>query len=115
MKIKTEIEIDNDTISSLLSSMRYSHYWCENAGDFDLVSVQQKITDGGTHIAKEFDENDGTVIGEYPVNLKTLAKGLQLMAQSHTSYFADIVNDNDDAITADVLLQLATLGDIKYG
>lgn len=115
MKIKTEVEIDNDTITSLLSSMRYSHYWCENANEFDYIAVQQKITDGGTHTAKEYDESDGKIIGRYPVSLKTLKKGLQLMATTQPEHFADIVSENDDATTADVLLQLTTLGEIKYG
>lgn len=95
--------------------MCYSYYWCENAGDFDLINVQQKITDGGTHVAKEYDESNGEIIGRYPVNLRTLKKGLQLMAKNQPKYFADIVNDNDDAITADVLLQLSTIGEVKYG
>jgi len=113
--IKTEHVLDRDDIINLLSSMRYSHYWCENAGEFDLISVQQKILDGGKHIAKEFDESDGKIIGRYPVSLATLKKGLQRMATEYPKHFADIVNDNDDADTADVLLQLSTLGELRYG
>lgn len=115
MIITTKTEIDNNTIENLLSSMRCSYYWCENAGDFDLISTQQRITDGGTHIAKEFDESDGSIIAKYPVNLKTLKKALELMAERYPKYFADIINENDDAETADVLLQLATIGEVKYG
>lgn len=115
MTIKTTHELDNDDIINLLSGMRYAYYWCENAGDFDLVHVQQKILDGGTHTAKEFDESDGEIIGVYRVNLKTLAKGLQLMARKYPKHFSDIINDNDDADTADILLQLSTIGELKYG
>lgn len=115
MEITTKVVIENDTLMSLLSGMRYSNYWCENAGEFDLISVQQKITDGGTHTAKEYDESNGKIIARYPVNLKTLKKGLQLMTETHAKDFADIVNENEDANTSDVLLQLATIGEVKYG
>lgn len=113
--IKTAHTLDRDDLINLLSSMRYAHYWCENAGEFDLISVQQKILDGGTHTAKEFDETDGKIIGRYAVSLKTLKKGLQKLAAEYPKHFADIVNDNDDADTADALLQLATLGELRYG
>lgn len=115
IEIKTTYTLVKTDIESLLSSMRMSHYWCENAGDFDLISVQQKITDGGSHVAKEYDDSDGKIIGRYPVNLKMLKKGLERMASEYPKHYADIVNNNDDADTADVLLQLATLGEIKYG
>lgn len=113
--VKTTHTLDKNDIKNLLSGMRISHYWCENAGEFDFISTQQKITDGGTHIAKEYDESDGKIIARYPVNLKTLKIGLQKMATEYPKHFADIVNDNDDADTADVLLQLSTIGELRYG
>lgn len=113
--VKITHTLDKNDIENLLSGMRMSHYWCENAGDFDLISTQQKITDGGTHIAKEYDESNGKIIGRYPVNLKTLKKGLERMGSEYPKHYADVVNENDDADTADVLLQLSTIGELRYG
>lgn len=113
--IKTTHELDADDLINLLSGMRMSYYWAQDAGALDLVSTQQRIMDGGTYTVKEFDESDDKVIARYPLNLKTLKKGLEKLASEYPRHWADIVNDNDDADTADAVLQLSTIGTIKYG
>lgn len=115
IKVTVTHEFDNDDIINLLSGMRYCWYWCKNAGDFDLISVQQRILDGETWKAEEFDDVEDKIIKKYSVNLRTLKKGLKLMAEQHPDHFSDIVNETDDSTTADVLLQLSTIGEIKYG
>jgi len=45
----------------------------------------------------------------------TVATGLTLMAEKHPSHFADLVNENDDATTSDVFLQLCLFKEIVYG
>jgi hypothetical protein len=44
-----------------------------------------------------------------------LRKGLEIMAAKYGSHFADLLQENDDAETADVFLQCAILGDVVYG
>jgi hypothetical protein len=44
-----------------------------------------------------------------------LEQGIALMAKDHASHFGDWVQENDDAITADVLLQCVVLKDVVYG
>jgi hypothetical protein len=44
-----------------------------------------------------------------------LDAGLKLMAEKHARHFGDFMAENDDAITADVFLQLVTLKDVVYG
>jgi hypothetical protein len=39
---------------------------------------------------------------------------MQLMAANQAKHFADVLEQNDDAITADVWLQLALFGDVIY-
>ncbi len=41
--------------------------------------------------------------------------GLQKMASQRPTQFADIINENDDAGTADIFLQLVALGEEIYG
>ena len=44
-----------------------------------------------------------------------LRRGLTLMAEKSPAHFADLLNENDDAITHDVFLQYVVLGEIVYG
>ena len=44
-----------------------------------------------------------------------MCKAIQLMAQDYTNHFDDLIQQNDDAITADVFLQLSLFGDVIYG
>jgi len=52
---------------------------------------------------------------KYSVNLTSLKRGLQLMADKYPKHFNDLVTENADATTADVLIQLACLGELIYG
>jgi len=42
-------------------------------------------------------------------------KGLQLMANKYPDHFSDVITENMDAITADVWLHCALLGEMVYG
>lgn len=59
------------------------------------------------------DEGDGT--GRLPINLEALQRGLTLMQTGSASHFADLIAENDDAITHDVFMQYVILGEIVYG
>lgn len=49
------------------------------------------------------------------ISLASIEKGEQILADKYFSHFADIMDENDDATTADVWFQLCTLGEIVYG
>lgn len=51
----------------------------------------------------------------YTLNLEALKKGLDVMKTKYSRHFMDITNENDDATTADVLLQCSLFGEIVYG
>ena len=61
------------------------------------------------------------VIGKYEegetfeLTREKLIKGIQLMPVKCPSHWKDFINENDDAITADVFLQLCLFGEIVYG
>ena len=66
--------------------------------------------------AEDFDGN-----GKFPesakhrITMDNVQKGLELMRDDYPRHYADLVEENDDAITGDVWLQLAVFGDIIYG
>ena len=53
--------------------------------------------------------------GKYEVGLPELKKALQLMAVEDSKHFADILADDYDADTGDVLIQYACFGKVIYG
>lgn len=58
------------------------------------------------------DEGAGT--GQATVGLIALRNGLNIMASKAPRHFADLVAENDDAVTHDVFMQMVVLGDIVY-
>ena len=46
---------------------------------------------------------------------QALERGLELMAKNCPSYMADFVNENEDAITGDVFVQLCVFGEVVFG
>lgn len=88
----------------------------EKLGIEDAVATYQVIPfmEGNGVIIHESDPSSDTP-KTLILNLESLAKGLDLMAQKHSRHFADIVSENDDATTSDVLVQLAVFGELVYG
>ena len=65
-------------------------------------------------------EEDGEEYCDEPLgylNLKTIAKGLQLAMEDYPEVYAQHFPeyDNGDVVSADVLFQLMVMGDIVYG
>jgi hypothetical protein len=50
----------------------------------------------------------------FRLDLKSIRRGLQDLATKYPRHFADLVNENTDAITADVLLQCCLFGELIY-
>jgi hypothetical protein len=44
-----------------------------------------------------------------------IVRGLAVMAKRYPMHFADVLNENEDATTADVFLQCCAFGDVIYG
>jgi len=49
------------------------------------------------------------------LNVETLTKGLQIMAEKYPRHFGDFISQGDDATTADVFVQSVAFGEIVYG
>ena len=72
----------------------------------DKVSPQSR----GALIIKAVDDPNA-----YRLDLDAIERGLQAMAEKFPKHFADILGENDDAITSDVLLQCCLFGYVIYG
>jgi hypothetical protein len=48
------------------------------------------------------------------LRLDLVAHGLDVLASDYPRHFADLVNENADSITADILLQCCLFGDVLY-
>lgn len=71
--------------------------------------VLPTIKDGGIVICDKEDDNHHTLTREKLLN------GFDIMAQKYPKQFNDIVIENDDAETADTLIQCALFGETIYG
>jgi hypothetical protein len=60
-------------------------------------------------------EPEGTFGASKTIGKPELVAGLTAMAQKAPRHFADLVNENDDAITHDVFMQMVVFGEIIYG
>ena len=107
-----------------------SNYWIEEVLSNPPAGTKyEDYKNGGKHSTTEYypayqvlpfvggsvtviDNEDGT---KYCLNSAAIADGLQRMAEKYPRHWNDFVNENDDASTADVFLQCATMGDVVFG
>ncbi len=58
-------------------------------------------------------EDEKNKLGE--INLTSMDKGEQTMANKQPRHFMDMINEEDDAITADVWFQYCVMNDLVFG
>lgn len=74
------------------------------------------LREGGSvliHIQNEGDLDESELVRE--LTLDKLVAGIQLLFDTYPRHGNDILNQNDDAITADVMLQLALFKEVLFG
>lgn len=83
-----------------------------------LQRPKQKVTyrweypmKGGALFFKDIGDDEGET---YKLDEEAVLRGLAVMAQKYPRHFSDFRNENDDALTADVFLQCALFGEVKY-
>lgn len=102
-------------------------YWCreydyivtpeeyDNPNKYPAYACADFWKKGGVMLFKYDDpDNDGKTAQKH-VSESTLRFGLRVMAEKFPRHFGDLVSENDDAATHDVLLQCALFGDVIYG
>lgn len=66
-------------------------------------------------VMDESEPWEGDNINVHHITYKDVIGGFQLMAQKHGTHFGDWLAESDDAVTADVWLQLVVLKEVVYG
>ena len=72
---------------------------------------------GGSLCIMLLNEEDGPLKGksEWTLDKEAMIRGIKLMATSNPRNFADFIQENDDAETGDVFLQLCLFGEVVFG
>ena len=124
---------DHENLVNLLSVATYGNYW-------PVIKAYKSDKDKGLFNdcecredkwAKALMEGKGVVVydcyemdselneGETPtkhyLTMENVQKGLELMRDEYPRHYADLMEEEDDAITGDVWLQLAVFGELIYG
>ena len=95
-----------------------SNYW------YDILEYinPNKVKCNHPYIELPFIEGCGVVVADAEdpdtkaiLNRKSIAKGLKLMANTQAFHFRNILEEDDDCETSDVLLQLALFGEVVFG
>lgn len=125
--------LSHEGLADLLSLATYGNYWPTikiKRSQYHLAEEHKNscledkwaaiLINGGTLVVYDEYENDnelndGDAPVKYPLTLKDVRKGLRLMKKLYPSHYADLMEENDDAITGDVWLQLAIFGELVYG
>jgi hypothetical protein len=128
MKIKIEHEISEETIADLMTTAIEggSAYWCDEITQTSGVTTETSpwYSDPEIYITNltlqvvESEPSKENSDGRHIINLEKMQKAFELMGEFGTPkgfHLRNLVEENWDAETADVFLQLATFGEVVYG
>lgn len=85
---------------------------CPQNDDMAFVERLWKALEGGASIPVRDNENE-EVLGE--ISLSTMTERERVMMEKQPRHFADILGEDDDAITADVWFQFVVMNELIYG
>lgn len=129
MKIKCTVDLDEDLVSNCIdNTFAYCRWWksislCTRGTDTENTWTGHVMSGGSVAVVVDDVHGDtGAFVDRtknactYRLDRQTVEKGLQALADSekYAHHFADIVADNCDAITGDVLVQFALFGTVVY-
>jgi len=118
--VSVPFQVVDDTLCSAVEGG--SNYWIA-----ERIQIIQQPSDpnwdewghnaplyGGIIEVAEYDEDEDKVT-RHLFGLEQLRSGLSVMAEKYPHHFGDMLSENGDAITGDVLLQCCLFGDVVYG
>jgi hypothetical protein len=133
MKVKIEHEISEETIADLMTAAIEggSAYWCDEITQQSGAKSEEGVawySDPEIYRAKEgtfltlqvveSEPSSENSDGRFIINLEKMQKAFNLMGEFGTPkgfHLRNLLEENWDAETADVFLQLATFGEVVYG
>jgi len=74
--------------------------------------VDFPMSEGGAVVLTSTEEKKSK---EYRLDLPSIRRGIAIMAKKYPKHFADLMVEDGDATTSDVLLQCCVFGDAIYG
>ncbi len=111
-------EIQRDLIISALEGG--SNYWYE-------VTKHNKASKSAYLSEFIFDQEDGFIEieadikgqgqepGKFLLNMNSVNKGWEIFKQYKIGYYTDAINENADAETGDIFLQICLFGEVIFG
>jgi hypothetical protein len=131
MKIQTTVDIEADDIIGLICTAAeggMSNQWARYMeGKLPKNADLSEVPEGwhpypryfapfaGGVIVLEVEDAKGGEDYEVEVDMAALEKAMKLMASEYPSHFADFMDENMDAVTGDVFLQLAVYEEVIFG
>lgn len=125
--------LTREGLVDLLSVATYGNYWPEvkvyksdrEKGLFDDCDCLEDewavalLQGRGLVVYDMYEEeselNDDEEPKKYRVKLADVRRGLKKMRDEYPRHWADLMEENDDAITGDVWLQLTVFNELIYG
>ena len=108
--IKLTLEIDEKKLHNvLLSAGGWCHYWCNT--DRYLTGA----LDSGVRVFLHDDCIEADNIREHTLTRKKLIDGLRICARDKPFIFGKFLESHCDGPQADVIVQLALFGKVRFG
>jgi hypothetical protein len=117
---KPTLEVSVQDIEDLCCSALEGgiNYWCAKIeNDFSIApdcSYGHEMMGRGYPVVLFEDHEDGTYTPHW-WNRSSIERGMAVMATKYPWHYANVINDNADAETADVFVQCALFGELVYG
>lgn len=109
--IAVRVHIPIDQLESLICSMATgSSYWCAGVDKLGYDSAIHSLLSNGTIKLKDYEDGERSYILDY----KKIKKGLGVMAKHEPYHFSNILKEEADQDTSDILLQCALFGEVLY-
>jgi len=103
-------------------------YWCQIVGytepakprsiwgdDQVFRHIDYPLCKGGAVLCQVVEDETGEEVETLTLDRAAVDRGLRIMAEKYPRHWADFRKENEDAITGDVFIQCALLGEVVYG
>jgi len=116
------LEMVSDVLCSAFEGGSNSWYWIDEFIDPTIWEFDSDPHDQHKHYAQDYPLNPGGALFIRDMNDETIVcldweavqKGLDIMASQYPNHFVDMLSEDYDAITGDVLLQCCCFSEVIY-
>jgi hypothetical protein len=121
--VEREVTIDQVKDLFILACEGGSNYWAKSVSPLldDWRKSRNVLEDNYDYMLRGFIVEEIPVYWEkykekkHKVTKTKIKNALRLMAKNYTNHFNDMLNENTDAETGDIFMQLCVFGDVIYG